>query len=489
MAIGFIPKYIEEFPLNNLTSEQFLVIADETIKKLDWKVSHVSNAGIIAYTGNSIFSRNHEVRIIIEGETATLKSSSIGNEMIDWGRNKRNIKDLVNTFNELSQAFTVDELESKHSTISESFIPEENNLLKSAPASASEQLTGFLSVFKPTNGYFITPILVGLNILIFVLMALKGVSIIEPDNESLLNWGANFRPLTLEGQWWRLITNTFLHIGIFHLLLNMYALVYIGLLLEPYLGKIRFISAYLLTGLTASIVSLWWHDITISAGASGAIFGMYGVFLAMLTTDLIEKTARKALLTSIGVFVAYNLINGIKGGIDNAAHIGGLIGGLIIGYCFTFSLKKPDDKRLNYSIIGSLTVLTIIVCAFVYRSIPNDLANYEKEMKQFSSMESMALKVYSLPKDTPKSKLLYEIKDRGIYYWNEDLKIIGEVQKLQLPEALHTQADKLKRYCELRLKSYELLYKTVNEDSNQYQSQIDDYNKQIQGIIDELKKK
>jgi rhomboid protease GluP len=488
MAVGFIPKYIEEYPLNDLAPEQFIVIADEAIKQLEWKISYISNTGIIAFTGDGFFSRCHEVRITIENTIATLKSSSVRNEMIDWGRNKSTVKDFIKTFDELRQTFTDDELASKHLIIKENLVPEENDLLKLPPPGIAEQVTGFLSIFKPAKGYLITPILVNLNILVFILMAIMGINILMPDNESLLNWGANFRPLTLDGQWWRLITNIFLHIGIIHLLLNMYALVYIGLLLEPHLGKIRFISAYLLTGLTASIASLWWHDITISAGASGAIFGMYGVFLAMLTTDLIEKTTRKALLTSIGIFVAYNLINGVKGNIDNAAHIGGLIGGLIIGYCFTPSLKKPDDNPLNYSIIGSLTVLTIIACSLVYRGIPNDIGSYEKEMKRFSSMESMALEVYSLPKNTPKSKLLYEIKDRGIYYWNEDLKIIDEVKKLQLPETLQTQADKLKQYCELRLKSYELLYKTVDEDSNQYQSQIDDYNKQIQNIIDELKK-
>ena len=124
--------------------------------------------------------------------------------------------------------------------------------------------------------------------------------------------------------------------------MNMYALLYIGVLLEPILGRSRFISAYLLTGLTASITSLWWHDLTISAGASGAIFGMYGVFLAMLTTNVIEEAKRKALLTSIAIFVGYNLIYGLKGGIDNAAHIGGLLGGLVIGYASILSLKKPE---------------------------------------------------------------------------------------------------------------------------------------------------
>ncbi|MCH5686962.1 rhomboid family intramembrane serine protease [Niabella sp. W65] len=144
-------------------------------------------------------------------------------------------------------------------------------------------------------------------------MVANGVHFLNPEGETLVRWGANFKPATLDGQWWRLLTNCFIHIGILHLLLNMYALMYIGSLLEPYLGKARFLTSYLLTGIAASITSLWWHDLTISAGASGAIFGMYGLFLAMLTTDLIEKEARKPLLTSIGIFVGYNLLYGLKG--------------------------------------------------------------------------------------------------------------------------------------------------------------------------------
>jgi rhomboid protease GluP len=172
-------------------------------------------------------------------------------------------------------------------------------------------------------------------------MLISGVHILLPENQDLLNWGANFRPMTLEGQWWRLFTACFLHIGILHLLLNMYALLYVGLLLEPYLGKTRFLAAYLISGIAASMTSLWWHDFTISAGASGAIFGMYGVFLALLTTNLLDKSVKKALLTSIAVFVGYNILNGLQpnSGIDNAAHIGGLISGLIIGYAFVPSLR------------------------------------------------------------------------------------------------------------------------------------------------------
>jgi len=309
-----------------------------------------------------------------------------------------------------------------------------------------------------------------------------------PDNESLLKWGANFRPITLEGESWRLITNCFLHIGVFHLLMNIYALLYIGLLLEPYLGKSRFTAAYLLTGITASIASLWWHDLTISAGASGAIFGMYGVFLAMLTTNLIEKSARKALLTSIAVFVGYNILNGLKpnSGIDNAAHIGGLLGGLVIGYALIPSLKKPDENKLKFGTIGILSTLILVSSFVVYKKLPNDIGTYDAKIKEFVSMEAMALEVYNLPPNTPNDKILYGIKDRGIYYWNENIKLIDSFKDLDLPLEIRTRNRLLMEYCELRIKSYELLYKAISEDTEQYKSRIEDYDQKIEAKIKEF---
>ncbi len=317
-------------------------------------------------------------------------------------------------------------------------------------------------------------------------MVISGVNIMLPDNESLLNWGANFRPMTLEGEWWRLITCCFLHIGIFHLLMNMYALLYIGVLLEPLLGRTRFISAYLLTGITASIASLWWHDLTISAGASGAVFGMYGVFLSLLTTNLIEQTARQTLLTSIVVFVGYNLINGLRDGIDNAAHIGGLLAGLLIGFILIPSLKKTNDDKLKYGTIALLTFLILGSSFVIYQRIPNDIGRYDAKIKEFASMEVLALEVYNLPPETPSDKVLYGIKDKGIFYWKENIKLIDSFKELNLPVELIRRNKILKEYCELRIKCYELLYKAISENTDQYKQQIEDYNLQIDAKIKEL---
>jgi len=290
----------------------------------------------------------------------------------------------------------------------------------------------------------------------------------------------------LEGEWWRLFANFFLHFGIIHLAFNMYALLYIGMLLEPRLGAQRLAAAYILTGLVASMTSLYWHPLTISAGASGAIFGLYGVFLALLSTSLIEQSARKALLTSIGIFVVYNLINGTKGGIDNAAHLGGLISGLLIGFAYYPSLLKSEIKSVKYNTIALVSFPILLGCYILYHNIPNDIARYSEKMKRFQIMENMALELYKMPQTADRSEILTEIKDRGLYYWNEDLELVGEADKLSLPDQMHKKNKMLIDYCQIRIKSYELIYKAIDENTDKYKEQIEGYNRQIEGIIEEL---
>jgi rhomboid protease GluP len=127
--------------------------------------------------------------------------------------------------------------------------------------------------------------------------------------------------------------------------MNMVALYIIGLYLEPYVGKVKFTAAYLLTGVVASVVSVYWHADAVSAGASGAIFGLYGVFLALLTTSIIKPEERQYLLLSISVFVVYNLLSSMRGNADNAAHLGGLVCGVLSGYIIYAILKRQTTAE------------------------------------------------------------------------------------------------------------------------------------------------
>jgi len=494
MDFGLFSEHTETLSLENLTPEQFLQIARETATKLGWSISQTSDKGFVAYTTFSMGSWSDGVSIEIIGGLALIKSESSVNQMIEGDKNKENIADFITSFNKTKNAFSYQGMASKIPEIPRSSATPGFVTYSQPPKPKESKIKIFFSFFIPRQDYFITPILVCLNVAIFILMALSGVNVIFPNAESLIPWGANYRPETLDGEWWRLVTNCFLHFGFLHLFMNMFALVYIGLLLETYLGRSRFLMAYLLTGISASVTSLWWHDFSVCAGASGAIFGMSGVFLAMLTTNLIEKSKRKPLLIGVGVFVGYNLLNGINGNIDNAAHIGGLISGLGIGYAYLPSLKRPDELNLKYITIGILAMATFFSTSFVYHQIPDvsvselsgDYGEYNKGMEKFDVMESMALEVYDLPYDTPKEKMLGEIKSRGLYYWNENINLVSELDKLNLNDRLHYQNKLLIQYCDLRVKSYELWYKTVEEDTDIYKQQMEQYDQQIEQVLLEV---
>jgi rhomboid protease GluP len=485
MAFGITPRHTHEVALDTVSPEQFLVIGLETAKKLGWNIGYTSRNGFIAYTNFSWSSWSEEVTVKIDEKKALLKSECTGSQLMDLGKNKRNIENFLKAFLENKSVLSAEEISTRFQLIMDNTADRED-LLNQPPQTSRDKIKGFFSIFLPTEGYCITPIILNLNILVFVLMAISGVSIMLPDTDSLITWGANFRPVTLEGQWWRLLTSCFIHIGILHLLMNLYALLYIGLLLEPQLGKTRFLSAYLLSGIAGSATSLYWHDLTVSAGASGAIFGMYGVFLAMLTTNLIEKSARKALLTSIMVFVGYNLLNGMKGGIDNAAHIGGLIAGIITGYAFYPSLTKPKEVNLKYLTVALVMVLTLSTSFIIYNRTPNDIGQFDETMKKFASLESLALGIYHKDGSTSNEELLKEIRDRGIVNWKECIKLIGEADQLNLPDELHFRNRTLIEYCELRIRSYEVLYKAIEEDTDKYEIEIQDYNRQIEDKIKAL---
>jgi rhomboid protease GluP len=201
-----------------------------------------------------------------------------------------------------------------------------------------------LKFFLPREGYFVTPILIYINVLIFIAMFFSGAGFLTLNGEDLLKWGGNFGPFTKDGEWWRLLTNIFLHGGLMHLLLNMYGLLFVGIFLEPMLGKTKYVLAYLATGILASIASIMWHEATLSIGASGAIFGLYGIFLALMLTKVFPVYFSKRFMLSTLLFVGINIVLGFTGGIDNAAHIGGLLSGFLIGLILTPILKNQISK-------------------------------------------------------------------------------------------------------------------------------------------------
>lgn len=202
----------------------------------------------------------------------------------------------------------------------------------------------------------VTYSLIFICILVFILMYVLGNG--STDNYTLLVFGANVDTLTKNGDYYRLFTSMFLHIGILHLLCNMYSLYIIGKEVENVFGKVKYLIIYLLSGIAGSILSLAFNHNTICAGTSGAIFGLLG---ALLYFGYYYRTYLGATLTrSIIPVIVLNLIIGFtSSGIDNAAHIGGLVGGILIA----MAVGVPDKSNNNNKING--IVLSLIYFGFI----------------------------------------------------------------------------------------------------------------------------
>ncbi|WP_338470249.1 rhomboid family intramembrane serine protease [Niallia sp. XMNu-256] len=187
-----------------------------------------------------------------------------------------------------------------------------------------------------------TYLFIGIQVLIFLLMEFAGGS---TNTSVLIQFGAKVNWLILhDGEWWRLFTPIVIHIGLLHLLMNTMALYYLGIMVEKIYGNLRFLFIYLFAGFTGALASLLFSS-SISAGASGAIFGCFG---ALLYFGLIyPKLFKRTMGFNIIILIAVNLIFGFSiPGIDNAGHIGGLIGGFLASAIVHF----PNTKKFLYQI-------------------------------------------------------------------------------------------------------------------------------------------
>ena len=318
-------------------------------------------------------------------------------------------------------------------------------------------------------------------------MTLSGAHIINSDTQILLNWGANFKPLTLDGEYWRLFTSFFLHIGIIHLLFNMYALFYIGSILEPLIGRKHFTIAFLLTGLLGSVVSLWWNDLVVSAGASGAIFGLYGVYIALITTNLVTKQVRKKLLGSMAFFVGFNLLYGMQAGIDNAAHIGGLLSGTILGFTFYPFLAKPYNNSRNDIIFYGVVSLLLALSYFTVTNSDNGIKYYDQIMSKFGEYEEKAMAVYELPENSTDEFFLEKIEKDGLPNWFLAQETLTAIDSLEnLPKVLKERVDLLEIYTGLRIKIFELIKLSIINETKEYNDEIAFHNKKINLLVQKI---
>ncbi len=207
----------------------------------------------------------------------------------------------------------------------------------------------------------ITSILISVNVVIFMLMYSLGDG--SQNTKTLIDFGANYVKLTKAGEYYRLITSAFLHIGVIHLLLNMYSLYIVGTQIEYFYGKIKYLIIYIFSAIMGSLFTIVLSGSnTVAAGASGAIFGLLGSLLYFGYNY--RGYIGNAIVGQIIPVILLNLFVGFTTpGIGNAAHIGGLIGGYIISMGLGFD-KENKISRINGIIISILLLGFMVYFSF-----------------------------------------------------------------------------------------------------------------------------
>ena len=224
---------------------------------------------------------------------------------------------------------------------------------------------------------FGTIMLVSINLAVYLAMALSAGHLLRFSGDQVLRWGANYGPMTMNGQLWRLITAMFVHIGLAHLLINMWCLFELGALTEHIYGRWSMLLLYGLTGVAGGLASLARNPTIVSAGASGAVFGLAGVLITSLTFGKLAAPRRELVvaIASLLAFAAYNLSYGfLKGGIDNGAHVGGLVSGLLLG--IAVSHHAPQKWPRQAAIYG-LSLLLLIAAYISVKKIRGQVVGME----------------------------------------------------------------------------------------------------------------
>jgi len=250
-------------------------------------------------------------------------------------------------------------------------------------------------IHRYTPRTWATPLLVGLNVAVFLAMVIGGASPLNPTVPDIVKWGANVGPLSLGGEPWRLFTSMFVHIGLLHIGMNLYVLWYIGRFVEKLLGNIGMLIVYVLAGLSGSLASAAIHPAVVSAGASGAIFGLYGAVFGYLirNRDQVPTETLRSLRRLAGIFVVGNIgIGYLIPAIDVSAHIGGLAGGFVFGFLISGALTDAGVARRPWRNLITAG-MGLAALALVEHGLPTPV-DFEAELRRVAALDDQTVDRY-----------------------------------------------------------------------------------------------
>jgi membrane associated rhomboid family serine protease/antitoxin component YwqK of YwqJK toxin-antitoxin module len=255
---------------------------------------------------------------------------------------------------------------------------------------------------------------------------------------TLLDNGALFNPLTLGGQWYRVFFHLFFHGNIIHLVLNMVVLVAVGYSIEVRVGTLKFLTVYFLAGIAGAFLSMYWNLFTVGVGASGALFGLLGfAFVLDLHAWRTEGRSPSPILVTLLFVFAINLLFGEELRVDNAAHIGGLLAGIILALIPLFA------GRPFHNLTAELIIVPVMIG--IWMILPRYQVTYFEFYQQVLHTQDSIRRV--LNSNTGSDEEFVVAFKKANTGWDSALHMLDA--HIYLPPPLHSDTIKMRKYIRL----------------------------------------
>ncbi len=462
MQSNIYPSYSETIPFGVLSYKEFLEITQQALDSLGWHTVSVLDNVFMAHTPSSGEHFGESISITVFSDNALFVSKSTNEYYFDESVNENNAQLFKQALKQCYQAN------------------------KSMDQKLKWLDTSNFGALVPSKHCLITPLLIYANWIVYLLMVFSSSSVFDFSTDLLHAWGGALQYDVLHGSVWQWVTYMFLHGGLSHIVANTFALLYVGQFLEPMLGRSRFLLVYLLAGIAAGITSSIYNPFSVAVGASGPIFGLYGTFLALLSTRLITRTVRRTLLRVLLLFVVYNLLGGLQSEtIDNAAHIGGMLAGMVLGIFMFVDIAKVH-KLVYYLLIYLLMISMVALYGFTtIHNLEDKSTKWARAMDRISTLGDLALEPLQHEKDNSENtdELVDEYINRGNYYWNECIKEVNTLYPIRgIPQSRVEVLDKMKKYYFVRIRSYNIRVKMLKSSEDDYAA----YEKKYEKCIEEI---
>lgn len=317
--------------------------------------------------------------------------------------------------------------------------------------------------------YPATLILILINAVVFAYLRIRIGTFSDPVwTHGLLFRGADFAPLALDKEWYRMFTHLFMHGNIMHLAFNMYALYVVGSEVEKAFGTKKFLLTYFLCGFIASLVSMYFNLFTIGVGASGCIFGLFGFSLVKQISDnRKERSSIAAIVVNFFIFIIINLLYSRVLNADNAAHFGGLLGGVFLGIAALIPM-------LRKSFIAEAATTGAIVAVFIV--FPRYQVTYFNCFQQVLNTDDEYKEVLrqNIPDDVFRQKMVQVSAE-----W-DTARMMLEAHTY-LPKELKPDTFKMGKYIDLRKLEANYRIAMVDRQTFRYLDSIDMVMEELQG--------